>query len=77
MIDLGPEGAKEGGMVITEGPPEKIARCKESHTEGILKEAFKRGRGFIAKITFFSPPFFKGRSGGLESVFKSPLSLPL
>ncbi|MFZ3073467.1 MAG: excinuclease ABC subunit UvrA [Thermodesulfobacteriota bacterium] len=43
VIDLGPEGGEGGGMVIAEGPPEKIARCKESHTGRYLKEALKDG----------------------------------
>ncbi|HZX35739.1 MAG TPA: hypothetical protein VFF54_04535, partial [Thermodesulfobacteriota bacterium] len=43
VIDLGPEGGEGGGMVIAEGPPEKIARCKESHTGRYLKEALKEG----------------------------------
>ena len=32
VIDLGPEAGEKGGYVIAEGPPEKIAKCKKSHT---------------------------------------------
>jgi excinuclease ABC subunit A len=32
IIDLGPEGGDEGGRVVVQGPPEKVARNKKSHT---------------------------------------------
>ena len=32
VIDLGPEGGKEGGEIICAGTPEEVARCKESYT---------------------------------------------
>ena len=32
VIDLGPEGGAGGGLIVAEGPPEKIARAKGSHT---------------------------------------------
>jgi len=38
IIDIGPEGGKEGGNVVCEGTPEKIAKCKESYTGHFLKE---------------------------------------
>ena len=37
VIDLGPEGGNEGGQVICQGTPEKIAQCKESYTGQYLK----------------------------------------
>jgi excinuclease ABC subunit A len=37
IIDLGPEGGDKGGKIICEGPPEKIARCRSSHTGRLLK----------------------------------------
>ena len=36
VIDLGPEGGSGGGMVIAEGPPELIAKTKESYTGQFL-----------------------------------------
>lgn len=39
VIDLGPEGGKEGGYVVAKGTPEKVAECKESHTAEYLKKA--------------------------------------
>ncbi len=32
VIDLGPEGGEDGGMIIFEGKPEDLAKCKESYT---------------------------------------------
>ncbi|MEG1370829.1 MAG: excinuclease ABC subunit UvrA [Mucinivorans sp.] len=37
VIDIGPEGGQEGGFLIGEGTPEKIARIKESATGKFLK----------------------------------------
>lgn len=37
VIDMGPEGGGEGGMVIASGTPEEIARVRESHTGQFLK----------------------------------------
>jgi excinuclease ABC subunit A len=36
VIDLGPEGGDRGGQVIAEGPPEEIARVKNSYTGQFL-----------------------------------------
>lgn len=38
VIDLGPEGGDAGGFIIAEGPPEKIAKQKNSYTGKYLKE---------------------------------------
>lgn len=32
IIDMGPEGGNEGGNIVFEGTPEKLAKCKESYT---------------------------------------------
>ena len=32
VIDLGPEGGKQGGQIVCTGTPEEIAACKESYT---------------------------------------------
>ena len=37
IIDLGPEGGDEGGRLVGEGPPEKIAKTRGSHTGAALK----------------------------------------
>ncbi|KAB8151127.1 excinuclease ABC subunit A, partial [Kordia sp. TARA_039_SRF] len=38
IIDLGPEGGKNGGTLIAEGTPEEIAKNKKSFTGAYLKE---------------------------------------
>lgn len=37
LIDLGPEGGSGGGRVLIQGPPEKVVKCKHSHTGRFLK----------------------------------------
>ncbi len=41
VIDIGPEGGKEGGMVVATGTPEQVAKTAEGHTSRYLKEALK------------------------------------
>ena len=38
IIDIGPEGGKNGGKIIAEGPPEKIVKEKKSFTGIFLKD---------------------------------------
>jgi len=38
IIDIGPEGGKDGGNIVCEGTPEKIAKCKGSYTGQFLKD---------------------------------------
>ena len=42
VVDLGPEGGKNGGLIIAEGTPETIAKTKASHTGRFLQELFAR-----------------------------------
>lgn len=37
VIDLGPEGGENGGCIVAEGTPEKIAECAASYTGQFLK----------------------------------------
>ncbi|MCP4203283.1 MAG: excinuclease ABC subunit UvrA [bacterium] len=39
ILDLGPEGGGEGGHLVASGPPEKVARVKQSHTGQYLRKA--------------------------------------
>ena len=44
VIDLGPEGGKNGGHLVFEGTPEELAKCEDSATaksiaEKVLKTA--------------------------------------
>jgi excinuclease ABC subunit A len=43
VIDLGPEGGELGGRVVAEGPPEKIAQSKSSHTGEFLRKVLQAG----------------------------------
>jgi len=45
IIDLGPEGGSSGGEIIAQGPPEKIARSRKSHTGRYLKDILNPGAG--------------------------------
>ena len=38
VIDLGPEGGKEGGRIVCEGTPEQIAQCPDSYTGKYLAQ---------------------------------------
>ncbi len=42
VIDLGPEGGDEGGEIIAQGPPEKIAKAEKSYTGQYLKKELKK-----------------------------------
>ncbi len=38
IIDIGPEGGKEGGKILAKGTPEEIIKIKKSHTAKFLKK---------------------------------------
>ena len=42
VIDLGPEGGKDGGQIVCIGTPEQIAECKESYTGKYLAQILNR-----------------------------------
>ena len=39
ILDLGPEAGEAGGSIVAEGPPEKVARSKDSRTAPFLRAA--------------------------------------
>jgi hypothetical protein len=41
IVDMGPEGGRDGGMVVAQGTPSDIAKCKESYTGHYLKDVCK------------------------------------
>jgi excinuclease ABC subunit A len=54
LIDMGPEGGEEGGMVIAAGTPEEVAAERASHTGEFLRELVapkpsRNGRARAAK----------------------------
>ena len=42
IIDLGPEGGKQGGTVVVTGTPEEVAKCKASYTGKFLKPLLEK-----------------------------------
>jgi excinuclease ABC subunit A len=42
VIDLGPEGGEAGGEIVATGTPERIAKCKRSHTGRFLCDFLKK-----------------------------------
>jgi excinuclease ABC subunit A len=43
VVDLGPEGGALGGRIVAEGPPEKVAQSKASHTGQFLRKVLQAG----------------------------------
>ena len=41
IIDMGPEGGRGGGMVLTAGTPEEVAKSSKGHTPQFLKQELK------------------------------------
>ena len=46
IIDLGPDGGKRGGEIVTVGTPEEVARCAASYTGQFLREVLARSEPF-------------------------------
>lgn len=42
IIDVGPEGGRDGGMIVAEGTPQQIAQTSGSYTGEYLKEVFSK-----------------------------------
>jgi excinuclease ABC subunit A len=42
IIDLGQEGGDEGGTIVAEGTPEKVARSAKSYTGHFLAEILRK-----------------------------------
>ena len=41
IIDVGPEGGDNGGLIVAQGTPEEIIKTKKSYTGKFLKEIYK------------------------------------
>ena len=44
LIDIGPEGGDEGGVVVAEGSPTELSEYKNSHTGNFLAKIFSENR---------------------------------
>ena len=44
IIDMGPEGGRKGGTVLTTGTPEEVAKSKKGFTPQFLKDELKRSK---------------------------------
>ena len=44
IIDMGPEGGRNGGTMLTTGTPEEVARSKKGFTPQFLKDELKRSK---------------------------------
>lgn len=42
LIDMGPEGGRNGGQVLFTGTPEQLVKCKKSYTAPFVKDELKR-----------------------------------
>jgi excinuclease ABC subunit A len=42
IIDIGPEGGRNGGTVLAEGTPEQVAKSKKGYTPKYIKEMLDR-----------------------------------
>ena len=50
VLDLGPEGGEDGGRVVGEGRPAKIAATPDSYTGQFLKRYYASNSGHLAEI---------------------------
>ena len=49
IIDLGPEGGEEGGLLVAQGTPEQVARVADSYTGSFLARMVKPARAGRAR----------------------------
>ncbi len=42
VIDLGPEGGRDGGHIVFQGTPEALANCGEGYTSAYLAEVLRK-----------------------------------
>ena len=41
LVDLGPEGGRGGGLILSTGPPEEVAQSTEGHTPRFLRDILR------------------------------------
>ena len=44
IIDLGPDGGKNGGKIVVTGTPEEVAKCEKSYTGEFLKKILSENK---------------------------------
>jgi excinuclease ABC subunit A len=42
IIDMGPEGGRKGGTILSTGTPEVVAKSKKGYTPRFLREEMKK-----------------------------------
>jgi len=50
IVDLGPEGGENGGRLVAEGRPAKVAATEESFTGQFLRRYYTSANGHLAEI---------------------------
>ena len=69
ILDLGPEGGEDGGRIVGEGRPEKIASIPESYTGQFLARYYASHNGKLAEIASGGEPV--GNDLGAPSMAES------
>ena len=69
VIDLGPEGGEHGGYIVSQGSPETIAACPESHTGRYLAAALAAER---AKSSGPAPGPRASSTSGMRAATREP-----
>ena len=83
VIDLGPEGGEDGGRIVGEGRPAKIAATPGSYTGQFLKRYYKSASGRLAPADCKEdlPLVFRAwqrsrRVGGASAAAPDPVTAP-
>ena len=64
VIDLGPEGGEDGGRIVGEGRPAKIAATPGSYTGQFLKRYYKLSNGHLTPADAEEDLFLPSAAGG-------------
>lgn len=63
LIDMGPEGGRDGGRVLYEGPTEGLVDCAESYTASFLKAELELAKTITTKESESIEQKEKGKKG--------------
>jgi excinuclease ABC subunit A len=67
VIDLGPEGGEDGGRLVGEGRPAKIAATPGSYTGQFLKRYYKSENGRLEPAEIDQIPFGEASNGAVHA----------